>query len=48
MKHLLNDLTNEEKNNIRKQHMGGMKVQNPKFNEMVSKKLGDVKPFDEK
>jgi len=42
MKHLLNNLSEEEKNSIREQHEGGMKIINENFHKMVSKKLGDV------
>lgn len=45
MKHLLNNLSEEEKNSIREQHEGGMKVSTEKFNLMVEKKLGEVKPY---
>ena len=45
MKHLLNDLTEEEKNAIREQHTGGMKVMNENFSKLVNTKLGDVKPL---
>jgi hypothetical protein len=45
MKHILNNLTEAEKNAIREQHSGGMKLQNEKFKLMVEKKLGDVKPL---
>lgn len=45
MKHLLNDLSEEEKNSIREQHIGGVKIDNPKFNEMVNKVLGESKPY---
>lgn len=45
MKHLLNDMTEEEKNSIREQHKGGMKVQVEKFNQLIESTLGDVKPF---
>jgi len=45
MKHLLNNMSEEEKNSIREQHSGGMKLQNEKFKLMVEKKLGDVKPI---
>lgn len=45
MKHLLNNLSEEEKNSIIEQHTGGMKVVNERFNEMVNKVLGDAKPF---
>jgi hypothetical protein len=45
MKHILNNLTEVEKNAIREQHSGGMKVNTEKFNLMVEKKLGEVKPL---
>ena len=45
MKHLLNDLSEEEKNNIREQHAGGMKVSNARFNTLLETKSGDVKPL---
>ena len=45
MKHILNNMSEEEKNSIREQHSGGMKLQNEKFKLMVEKKLGDVKPL---
>lgn len=45
MKHLLNNLTEEEKNSIREQHTGGMKISNEKFSMLVESKQGDVKPF---
>ena len=45
MKHLLNNLTEEEKNAIREQHTGGMKVMNENFSKLVNTKLGDVKPM---
>lgn len=45
MKHILNDLSEEEKNAIREQHTGGMKINNQKFSELISKVLGDVKPY---
>jgi hypothetical protein len=45
MKHILNDLTEEEKNAIREQHTGGMKVMNENFSKLVNTKLGDVKPM---
>ena len=45
MKHLLNNLTEEEKNAIREQHTGGMKVMNQNFSKLVNSKLGDVKPM---
>ena len=45
MKHLLNNLTEEEKNSIREQHEGGMKVMNENFRKMVNKKLGHVDTY---
>lgn len=47
MKHLLNNLTEEEKNSIREQHVGGMKVMNENFHKMVNKKLGHVELISE-
>jgi hypothetical protein len=43
MKHLLNNLSEQEKNAIREQHAGGMKLSNEKFRNLVEGKLGDVK-----
>ena len=45
MKHLLNDMTEAEKNAIREQHEGGMKVMTEKFSKLVESKLGDVPPI---
>lgn len=45
MKHILNNLTEEEKNTIREQHTGGIKIDNEKFKLMVETKLGDPKPL---
>lgn len=45
MKHLLNNLTEDEKNKIREQHKGGMKVMTENFSKLVNSKLGDVKPM---
>jgi hypothetical protein len=45
MKHLLNNLSEEEKNKIRGQHTGGMKVNSDNFNKLTESKLGDVKPL---
>ena len=44
MKHILNNLTDDEKNAIRGQHTGGMKVSSDNFSKLVNSKLGDVKP----
>ena len=45
MKHILNNLSNEEKNSIREQHTGGMKVVTENFHKLLGSKLGDVKPL---
>ena len=45
MKHILNDLTEQEKNSIREQHTGGMKVMTESFSKLLNSKLGDVKPL---
>jgi hypothetical protein len=45
MKHILNDLTEQEKNSIREQHTGGMKVMTENFNKLLNSKLGDAKPL---
>ena len=45
MKHILNNLSEEEKNAIREQHTGGMKVMNENFSKLLNSKLGDSKPL---
>ena len=45
MKHLLNDLSEEEKNSIREQHNGGKKIVIENFNKLINTKSGDVKLF---
>ena len=45
MKHILNNLTEEEKNSIREQHTGGMKVMTENFSKLLNSKLGDAKPL---
>ena len=45
MKHILNDLSEQEKNSIREQHTGGMKVMTESFSKLLNSKLGDVKPI---
>ncbi len=45
MKHLLNNLSDNEKNNIREQHTGGMKVSTENFSKLINSKLGDSKTF---
>ena len=45
MKHLLNNLTEEEKNSIREQHTGGINVVTENFSRLINSKSGDVKLF---
>ena len=45
MKHILNNLSEVEKNSIREQHKGGMKVMTESFSKLINSKLGDVKPL---
>ncbi len=45
MKNILNNLSDEEKNSIREQHTGGMKVMTENFSRLLNSKLGDSKPF---
>jgi uncharacterized membrane protein len=45
MKHILNNLSEEEKNAIREQHAGGMKVITENFSKLLNSKIGDVKPL---
>ena len=45
MKHLLNNLSEEEKNNIREQHEGGMNLAIDNFKKLVETKSGDAKPY---
>ena len=45
MKHILNDLTEQEKKAIREQHTGGMKVMTENFSKLLNSKLGDSKPL---
>lgn len=47
MKHLLNDMSEMEKNSIREQHTGGMNISNKKFSKLINSKLGNVKPIKE-
>ena len=47
MKHLLNNISEEEKNSIREQHSGGMKLMNEKFQQMVDKQLGHVGLYEQ-
>jgi len=45
MKHILNDLSEQEKNSIREQHTGGMKVMTESFSKLLNSKLGNSKPL---
>jgi hypothetical protein len=45
MKHLLNNISEEEKNRIREQHTGGKKIVIENFNKLLNSKLGDAKPL---
>jgi hypothetical protein len=45
MKHILNNLSDEEKNSILEQHKGGMKVITENFSKLLNSKLGDAKPL---
>jgi hypothetical protein len=45
MKHLLNGMTEWEKNSIREQHEGGMSIDTSKFKKLMESKLGNVKPL---
>ena len=45
MKHILNNISEEEKNAIREQHTGGMKLNTEKFKNLIETKQGDVKPL---
>ena len=45
MKHLLNNMSSEEKNNIREQHTGGIKIGTSRFKSLLESTLGDAKPL---
>ena len=45
MKHILNNISEEEKNAIREQHAGGMKLNTEKFKQLLETKQGDAKPL---
>ena len=47
MKHLLNNLSEEEKNSIREQHTDKLKIDTSKFSKLMESKLGDVKLLNE-
>jgi len=45
MKHILNDISQEEKNRILEQHSGGKNIDTTKFKRLLESKLGDAKPL---
>jgi hypothetical protein len=45
MKHLLNDLSSEERSSILEQHTGGKTFDTSKFKKLMESKLGEVKPL---
>jgi hypothetical protein len=45
MKHILNDLSSEERNSLLEQHKGSLKVRTENFSKLINTKLGDSKPF---
>lgn len=45
MKHILNNLSDEEKKSILEQHTGGIKVITENFSKLLNSTLGDVKPL---
>ena len=47
MKHLLNNLSENEKNSIREQHEGGMTLDTSRFRTLLENKLGNAKPLVE-
>jgi hypothetical protein len=47
MKHILNNLSQEEKQNILEQHSGGKRIDVSKFKSLLESKLGNVKPLTE-
>lgn len=48
MKHILNDLSNNEKNSILEQYSGEMSINTSNFKKLIKTKSGDVKPFPNK
>jgi hypothetical protein len=45
MKHILNNISSEEKNSILEQHIGGKTIDTSKFKKLLESQLGDVKPL---
>ena len=48
MKHLLNDLSPEEKNRILEQYDNSLIVETSKFNKLLKSNLGNVRPLVER
>lgn len=47
MKHLLNNISDDEKRSILEQHKGGMKIYNEKFDALINKRLGEIDLFEQ-
>jgi len=45
MKHLLNNISQEEKNRILEQHKGGKSIDTTRFKDLLESKSGNVKPL---
>jgi hypothetical protein len=45
MKHLLNEMSEDEKNSIRSQHTDSISINTEKFKKLVENKLGNSKPL---
>lgn len=45
MKHLLNNLSEQEKSGILEQHKGGIEIETKNFKKLTKSKLGDAKPL---
>jgi hypothetical protein len=45
MKHILNDISQEEKNRILEQHSGGKKIDTSRFKSLLESKSGNAKPL---
>ena len=45
MKHILNDISQEEKNRILEQHKGGKSIDTTRFKSLLESTMGNVKPL---
>jgi hypothetical protein len=45
MKHLLNEMSEDEKNSIRSQHTDSISINTENFKKLVENKLGNSKPL---